>query len=204
MRVRFNMNLSRRSLCILSMVFLMTVLAAGICAASSGGGEGGHGGGAKLIDFAWRILNFAVLAFLLYKMTWKKIKDFFIGRREGIRIALEQAVAAKEEAEKKFKEYSDRLAKATEEITGISEMIKAQGQAEKEKIIENAKIAASKMKEDAKARMEQDLAAASSRLRAEAAELSVKLAEETLKRTVEKKDHEQMVKDFLDRMVKQN
>ncbi|MFB3926443.1 MAG: hypothetical protein ACE14T_10355 [Syntrophales bacterium] len=203
MRVWFSTNLSRRSLCLLSMVFLVSVLAAGICAASSGGAEGGHGG-TKLIDFAWRILNFAVLAFLLYKMTWRKIKDFFVGRREGIKIALEQAVAAKEEAEKKFKEYSDRLAKATEEIAGISEMIKAQGQVEKEKIIENAKIAASKMKEDAKARMEQDLAAASSRLRAEAAELSVKLAEETLKRKVEKKDHEQMVKDFLDRMVKQN
>ena len=148
--------------------------------------------------------QFRRVAFILYKLAWGKIRNFFVGRREGIKVALEEAVAAKAEAEQKFSEYSDRLTKATDEIVGISEMIKSQGRIEKEKIIESANASAEKMKEDAQARMEHDLKSASNRLRAEAAELSVKMAEDVLKKTIKEKDHEEMVKDFLNRMVKQN
>ncbi len=179
---------------------LITLVISGT-AWAAGGGEGGH---TSIKDLLWPFVNFVLLVILLYKLSWAKIKDFFTGRREEIKISLEEAVAAKEAAEKKFKEYSDRLTKATGEITGISDMIKAQGQVEKEKIVESAKVAAVKMKEDAQARMEQDLKAASNSLRAEAAELSVKLAEDMLEKTVKEKDHETMVKDFLNRMVKQN
>jgi F-type H+-transporting ATPase subunit b len=117
---------------------------------------------------------------------------------------MDQAEVAKAEAEDKFKEYSDRLDKATGEIAGIAEMIKAQGVAEREKIIESAKNSSEKMKEDAKARMEQEYNKASKKLRIEAAELSVLMAEDILKKSVKPQDHENMVKDFLERMVKQN
>jgi F-type H+-transporting ATPase subunit b len=180
----------------------MVALMSGIACASSGGHGEEHG--SKLVDFAWRAANFIILAFLLYKYTWGKIKGFFDVRREGIKTQLEEAIAAKEAAEKKFKEYSDRLAKATEEIGQISEMIKSQGRVEKEKIVENAKLSATKMKEDARARMEQDLKSASNHLRAEAAELSVKMAEDILVKTIKETDHDVMVTDFLNRMVTRN
>ena len=76
-------------------------------------------------------------------------------------------------------------------------MIKAQGLAEKEKIIESARITAEKMKEDAQARSEQELKKARSQLRAEAVELSVQMAEEILKKNIKKGDHENIVKDYL-------
>lgn len=157
-----------------------------------------------MIDYAWRMLNFIVLAFLLYKLTWKKMKEFFIGRREGIKTSLEEAVKAKEEAEKKYREYEERLAKATSEIEGISAMIRAQGAAEKEKLIESAKKTAEKMKEDSQARIDQEVKKAGSQLRLEAARLAVEMAEEMLSRTIKKEDHDKMVKDSLDRMVKLN
>ncbi len=184
-----------------SAAVLFALVAAEAAWASSGGEEGGH---VSIKTLLWPVVNFVILVAILYKLAWQKMKNFFAGRRDGIKTALEEAVAAKEEAEKKFKEYSDRLAKATDEIAGISDMIKAQGQVEKDKIIESAKVTAAKMKEDAQARMEQELKTASNRLRAEAAELSVKMAEDVLKKTVKEKDHETMVKDFLNRMVKQN
>ena len=149
--------------------------------ASAGGGESkGH----NWVDFAWRALNFLVLAGFLYWLLAKKIKEFFAGRRDDIKIALEQAMAAKEEAEKKYKEYTAKLEKATEEIACISEMIKAQGLAEKERILEDAKKAAVKMKEDTQARVEQELKKAGNLLRTEAVKLSVEMAEELLKRNI--------------------
>ncbi|HPL63028.1 MAG TPA: F0F1 ATP synthase subunit B [Syntrophales bacterium] len=197
------LNEKRRDKCVrtgLAFIAAFGVLLAGVALASSEGGEG-HGP-SKIIDFGWRALNFAVLAFLLYKLLWGKIKDFFANRRKGIEASLEEAVRVREEAEKKFKDYSDRLAKATDEITGISDMIKAQGDVEKQKIIEGAKSSADKMKEDAAARMEQDLKKARNDLRKEASELAVRMAEEILKTSVKENDHNLMVKDFMNRMVK--
>jgi len=192
----------RRDSCVrtgLAFMAAFWVLLAG-AALAAGGGED-HGAG-QLIDFGWRALNFAVLAFLLYKLLWGKIRDFFVNRRYGIKASLEEAVRAREEAEKKFKEYSDRLTKATDEIAGISDMIKEQGEVEKQKIIEGAAVSAVKMKEDAAARMEQDLKKARNDLRKEASELAVQMAEEILTKTVKENDHNLMVKDFMNRMVK--
>ena len=57
------------------------------------------------------------------------------------------------------------------------------------------------MKEDTQARMEQEFKKAGSQLRAEAALLSVQMAEELLKKNLSAKDHEAMVRDYLDKVV---
>lgn len=174
---------------------------------ASGGGEAAAGGSHdnhKLIDFGWRIVNVGILVGLLYWLSAKGIKGFFTGRRATIKESIETAIASKEDAQTKFDEYSAKLEKAAGEIEDITEMIKAQGLAEKEKIIEDAKRAAEKMKEDAKARMEQEYKKLSNELRQEAAELAVQMAESILKKQIKKPDHENMVKDFLDRMVRLN
>jgi len=168
---------------------------------ASGGGEAHEGG---VGDLWWRILNFVILAAVIYKLSAKAIVNFFVGDRASIKNSLDEAVAAKEEAQKKLEEHSARLDKATTEIQGIADMITAQGLAEKEKIIEEAKRTAEKMKEDSEARVDQEFKRALHQLRKEAAELSVKMAGEILEKNIEAKDHENMVNDFLDRMVSRN
>ncbi|MGA3209169.1 MAG: ATP synthase F0 subunit B [Syntrophales bacterium] len=178
------------------------VLTSAIAYASEGGG---HEDTVKLwIDFAWRVFDFGILIWFLYWVAAKKIKEFFFDRRDNIKAAIEEKITEKEDTEKKFREYSLRLDKATEEIKGIFEMIKAQGLTEKEKIIEDAKKAAAKMIEDTQARMEQELKAARNQLRSEAAELSVAMAEELLKKNINRELHENMVKDYLDKVVKKH
>ncbi len=178
------------------------VLTSAVAYASEGGG---HEDNVKLwIDFAWRVFDFGILVWFLYWVAAKKIKEFFFDRRDNIKVAIEEKITEKEETEKKFREYSLRLDKATEEIKGIFEMIKAQGLTEKEKIIEDAKKAAAKMIEDTQARMEQELKAARNQLRSEAAELSVAMAEELLKKNINQELHENMVKDYLDKVVKKH
>jgi len=91
----------------------------------------------------------------------------------GIKESLENTAVQKADAEKQYREYAEKIDKASQEIDGIFEMIKAQGVVEKKKIIEDAEKVAQKMKEDAKARIEQELNKASSQLRSEAVALSV-------------------------------
>lgn len=187
-----------------SLVTALGIVLIAAVAWAAGGGEEHVDTKAQLIDFAWRIVNFAILLFILYKLMWKKMKGFFAGRREGIKASLEEAEVVKADAEKKFKEYDEKIKKAEEEIQGISEMIKAQGEEEKKRIIADAERASVKMKEDAKARMDQELKKAKNELRLEASELAVQMAEDILKKKVTKEDHESMVREYLDRMVKKN
>ncbi|MCE5281003.1 MAG: ATP synthase F0 subunit B [Deltaproteobacteria bacterium] len=154
--------------------------------------------GPNWFDFVWRLFNFLALIGVLYWLLAKKTKDFFVGRREGIRTALAEAASARDEAQKKFQEYAAKLDKATGEIDQISAMIQSQGRAEKERIIEDARKAAEKMKEDTQARMEQEFQKASLELRTEAVRLSSEMAEELLKKHIREADHEAMVRDYVD------
>jgi len=192
-------NDNRRKMIKSVLIAGLMVLVAGTVAYAAGGGEEHHPIDWK--DFGYRMLNFAILAGFLWWLSAKKVKEFFAGRRNDIKESLNQAQAAKEDAERKYKEYVAKLEKATDEIDGIAEMIKVQGMAEKEKMIEEAQKAAVKIEEDTKARMEQEFSTARNQLRAEAAQLSIQLAEELLKRNITIQDHEKMVKEYMDKVV---
>ncbi|MCX7817144.1 MAG: ATP synthase F0 subunit B [Syntrophales bacterium] len=186
--------------CCLSLLFLLLL----VVSVYAAGGEHGGDKKAEWIDFGWRLLNFAVLVGFLYWLSAKKIKEFFVTRKDDIKIALDRAESARKEAEEKYKEYTVRLAKATDEIAGLVKMIEEQGLAEKEKIIEDAKVAALKIEEDTKARMEQEFKTATIELRKEAVKLSVQMAEEILRREITQKDHEALVREYLDKVVVKN
>ena len=174
-------------------------------AAAVGASEGGHDDQrAKLINFAWKSLDFAVLAGLIYWLVGKKAKDFFAGRRENIGKALAEAASAREEAERKFREYESKLDKANAEIVELTKMIEEQGLAEKQKIIREANAIAEKIKEDAKLRMEQEFKKAKHQLRLEAVRYSTQMAETLLRKNITVEDHEAMVKNYIQDAVKVN
>lgn len=193
-----------KSICpILLLSLTLLILVAVNSVYASGGSEGGDGHD-QLVNFAWKTLDFIILIGFLYWLLAAKIKGFFVGRRQEIKDSMENASVQKTEAEKKYREYSEKIDKASQEIDGIMEMIKAQGVAEKQKIIEDADKVAQKMKEDAQARIEQEFNKASSQLRSEAVQLSVAMAEEILKKNITAQDHEVMVREYMDKVVNKN
>ena len=198
------MKASRRSVYFSHFLSILIVLITACVAFASGGEGGGEGGGNKWFDFAWKAFNAALLIGFLAWLLAPKIKSFFAGRRQEIKESLENATVQKAEAEKQYREYAEKIDKASQEIDGIFEMIKAQGVVEKQKIIEDATKVAQKMKEDAQARIEQELKKASGQLRSEAVVLSVQMAEEILKKNITAQDHEVMIKEYMDKVVNKN
>jgi F-type H+-transporting ATPase subunit b len=174
--------------------FIFIALFSSFACASEGAGEGLR---ARLINFGWKFIDFAVMAGLLYWWIGKQAKSFFSGRREGIGKSLADAEKMREEAKKNFQEYSLKLDKATAEIDELKRTIKEQGIAESEKIISEAKEMAQKIKEDAHARMDEEFKKAMHQLRLEAAELSTQMAESLLREKIKMEDHELMVKDYI-------
>jgi F0F1-type ATP synthase membrane subunit b/b' len=71
-------------------------------------------------------------------------------------------------------------------------------------MIAEAGKAAEKMKADTRTRMEQEFKDASQQLRSETVELSVRMAEELLRKQVQIRDHEVMVEDYLAKVVNKN
>ncbi len=200
MKVRFaRMMRSRGMYLALVLAGLLILIWAPALLASSGGEHGE--GGANMKEFMFKVINFSVLVGLIWWLLSKKIKEFFVGRRVEIRAEMDDTEAQKAEARRKYEEYSSRLTKMTEEISGIADIIKEQGKAEKEKIIADAKKAAEKMQEDTKARMEQEFQKGSAALRLEAAQLAVEMAEEILRKNITAQDHNDMVRDYLDKVV---
>jgi len=186
---------------------LMTLLLIGVtvlAAYATGGAEKGEGESRNWLDFIWRIVNFILLVWLLWWLLAERVRAYFSGRRTAIKESLENAAAAKAGAERKFAEYSAKIDKASEEITGIIDIIKAQGLAEKEKILAEAHLEAQKIREDTQARMEQEFKKAKNNLRLEAVQLSVQMAEEIIKRNIQPEDHKRMVTDFLDKVVRKH
>jgi len=197
------MKLSTRSAHFSLLLSLLIVLVS-VCVAFASGGEGGHESAGQLKSFAFKTLNAVVIIAFLVWMLAPKIKEFFSGRRQEIKESLETTAVQKAEAEKQYREYAEKIDKASLEIDGIFDMIKAQGVVEKQKIIEDANKVAKKMKEDAQARLDQELKKASSQLRSEAVALSVQMAEEILKKNITTQDHETMVKEYMDKVVNKN
>jgi F-type H+-transporting ATPase subunit b len=182
--------------------FFIFLILIGIAFAATEG-EGGNEM-QKWIDLGKKTFDFIVLVGLLYWLLAAQIKEFFSGRRAEIKKTIEEAVEKKAEAEKKYREYSEKIDKASVEIDGIFEMIKAQGVTEKQKIIEDAEKAAVKMKEDAHTRIEQEMKGASDQLKAQAVQLSVQMAEEIIKRSITAQDHEAMVEEYMNKVVIRN
>lgn len=189
---------------------LMAVLAglamigfAALCYASEGGGGAHHpDSGAQLKDFAWRVLDFTALAAILWWALKKaNVKGALAERRAGIERALSEAENARAAAEKKMAEYSDKLARANQEIEEIAAAMKREGESEKARIIAEAQAAAVRIREQAAQAAQQEILKATLELRTEAGRLAVQLAEQTLKDKIVQDDQDRLVGEYLAKVV---
>ena len=168
------------------------------------GGEGAHhiDTAKQMKDFGWRILDFAILfALIVWALKKANVKGSLADRQATIDKALKEAEAAKTAAEQKFAEYSAKLAAANEEIDAIYAAIRTEGEAEKARIIAEAKVTAEKIAEQAKQTASQEVLKARLELRKEAARLAVELAEQNIKENIRKDDQDRLVGEYLTKVV---
>jgi len=158
---------------------------------------------AQLKDFGWRILNFAILAGIIFWAIKKaNVKGAMSDRQTQIEKNLREAKEAKEAAEAKLLEYNVKLEKAAKEIEVIRTAIITEGEQEKNRIIAEAKIAAEKIVTQAAQSAEHETLKAREALRAEAGRLAVELAAGKLAGAVKQSDHDRFVGEYLDKVVK--
>lgn len=196
-------NGMRLSLIISVMVVLLLAVLA-VAGFASEGGEGAHhvDTAKQLKDFAWRVLDFAaLLALVIWALKKANVKGMLAGRQADIEKALREAAEAKEAAEKKFAEYSEKLAAANKEIDDIYVAIRNEGEAEKVRIIAEARAMAEKIREQTTQTANQEVLKARTELRVEAARLAVELAEKSIQEKIVQDDQNRLVGEYLTKVV---
>ena len=155
-------------------------------------------------DLIYRYINFALLVIILYVVLKKVgIKQFFLSRSEEIRKKLEELKNGKEEAEIKYRELERRLQEFEEKKKEIVDRFKAEGLAEKERILNEARSRAKQILEQAETTIQQEIHAARDRLKGDVLALATRQAEEIIAREMTEKDQDRLVTDFIERVGKE-
>ncbi len=204
-----NMRIGKKAgkIVLVTLVLGLTVVVAG---AAEGGGEH-HKSLYTLLaedpmpllkDFLWRVLNLAVLLWILIRFAGKPVREFFAGRRESIRKGIEEAREAKAAAEKIYKEYQERLAGLDDELRRIEEKAQLEAEREKARMRQETEELVAKLRQQARQMAEQEVTSAKRRLRDEAARLALEVAEKLVRENVSEDDRKRMVENYLKEVVR--
>lgn len=164
--------------------------------------EAGGEHGSSIMDWVWKIINFAILIVILIKFAGKPLKEHFRQRRDLIEKGIKEAREAKELAMKALAEVEERLKLKDKEIEEIISAAKNSGEKEMERLIEEGEKLKSKILEQAKTNIEYEVKRAKETIKAEAVDAAMHLAEEKIKSKMTKDDHERLLAESLKLMHK--
>lgn len=192
----------RRMQRILSGLAVVVAILVPVLAVASGGGEHHPDSGAQLKDFGWRVVDFALLVgIVVWALKKANVKGSLADRQQQIEKNLSEARTAREAAEAKLKEYTEKLDKANQEVDALRAAMLKEAEVEKQRIIAEAQAAAAKVAVQAAQAADQEVLKARTELRVEAARLAVELAGGKLGAAVQKADHDRFVQDYLGKVV---
>jgi F-type H+-transporting ATPase subunit b len=160
----------------------------------SAAGEGGKWG--FWLDIG-RFFNLALVAGVLFWVTRKPLGKFFAARTQAIREQLAEAQRAREEAETRLAEMESRMSRLDDELREIRDSAEKEARREYERLVAAARQDAEKTIELSRKEIEVMTQAAQQALKIHAAELSVRLAEETIRKEITGSDHERLLAGFV-------
>ncbi|MBF0229712.1 MAG: ATP synthase F0 subunit B [Desulfamplus sp.] len=188
-------SLFRTTLPVASAIFF--VFAGIALAASEGGGE------AKgwVATDTYKVLNFLVLAGVLFYIARKPVAQFFSSRISDIQEQLADLEQKKADAQKMLSEYENKIAELSKESEKIVQDYVRQGEDAKKRILAEAEAQAIKLEESAKRNIEQEFKAAKAKLQQEIAEKALAQAELLVKESISSEDQDRLVDEYLDKVV---
>lgn len=130
----------------------------------------------NLAEFIPALIAFLIIWAILAKFAWPMIVGMLDKRQETIKNNLDEAEAAKIEAQRSLEEYKKQLAEARREAAGIIDEARRAGEQVKADITAQAQAQADEMIAKAKVSIEKEKLAAIADLQSSVADLSVAVA----------------------------
>lgn len=169
-------------------------------AMASGGGADRSG---DLLDLLYRFINFGLLVIILFVVLKRvPVKEFFSARIDGIKKELEELKAQRQASEQKARELESKLKAFEGERKEILAQYKAEGLAEKERILKEARDRARQILEQAEMSIQYEMQTAKEKLKQDVVALAAQRAEEIIAREMTDKDQDRLVNEFIDKLGK--
>jgi F-type H+-transporting ATPase subunit b len=147
--------------------------------------------------FIYMVLNFALLLFILMKFGAPVARSTAAERHDQIKTALDEAAKLRKQAADKLAEYESRLKDADTEIKKLVEGMRADAEADKARILDNAARQSAQMKKDAEQRIAAEIEYARAQLTQEVAAAATKATETLLKKNMVPADQQKLVSSFI-------
>ncbi|GAB4406780.1 MAG: F0F1 ATP synthase subunit B [Thermodesulfovibrionales bacterium] len=155
-------------------------------------------------EWLWKILNFAILVFILVKFIGKPLKSFLKRRTELIEKTLAEAREAKEFARKALADVEERLKFKDREIEDIINQSRRSADMEQKLLIQQGEQMREKILEQARDSIDYEMRLAKEAIKAEAVEVAMELAEKKLKERLKGEDHIRLIEESLKRIEGKN
>jgi len=168
---------------------LLLLLAASPAAASEEGGG--------LMEFVWEAGNLLLLLGVLVYLGRKPVLNYMSERRLRIQENLANSERLLKQAEDRLSEWNQKASKLDAEVEELRQMARDRAEQEKAQILEDARLAAERIKRDAASGVDRELERAKQALRDEAADLAVELAGKLLQEQVTDGDRDRLVDEFV-------
>jgi len=149
----------------------------------------------------YKVMNFTVLAVVLFLLLRKPVPEFLNARIKGIRDQLAELEDKKRAAEKTLSEYDEKISQLSGEADKILAQYAEQAEIAKKKLQEEAEASAAKLEEQAKRNIEHEFMAAKRKLRDEVIDEAIVRAEELVKKSVGADDQKKLVDEYLEKVV---
>lgn len=182
---------------------VQVILAVAVCLLAGTAAHASEGGVSsdQLWNYLWRVVNFIIVAAIIWKLAGSKIKDLLSGRQQEIKQNLDDLQTRQAEAEKKLRDVEKSIANLEQEKKAILEEARSQGEALKVSIEQKAISDAELIREQAKKTAANEALGAVESIRAEVAEMVVQAAEKIVQEKLSDADHDKLVDEYLTKVV---
>ena len=147
--------------------------------------------------FVLMLVNFGLLLIILAKYGWPVAGKLAADRHDQIKTALDDAAKLREAAKTKLAEYEARVAGLDGEIKKLVDGIRADADADKARILEQAKAQSAQLKKEADQRIAAEIELARTALTKEVTAAATQAAEKVLKEKVTAEDQRGLVTTFI-------
>jgi len=184
---------------------LGAVFAATAASASGGGGENQ----VEMVEFfssgfMWAVINFSLIAFLIYHFGKEPLKEALRNRQETIAKTMEDASAARAMAEEALEEARKRVAEKDSVVQEILNEASEKAERQKRALVEQGDRMSKDIVERAKISVDLELKRAKDELKAEAALLAVELAEKKIREETTAEDQSRLLREYIAGMESRN
>lgn len=145
------------------------------------------------------LLIFLALLFVLFRFAWKPIMEGLEAREKRIADDIDGARHANEQAQSNLKQYEEKLAAAADEASAVLAQAKQDAEAAKERIVAEANEEAQRARDRALADIKAAKDAAVRELAEKSVDSAVTLAGSIVGRSLDKKDHSQLIEKSIER-----